>query len=193
MSINSVFDQLVELSFLSDKVYPDPRFPPSSYYRFMRRLAEWKKPSMSVELGVCGGGASLHLALGWSGGDVLGIDHALEYPDNITYIKLECPNFYFWRRDAVESAVEFDTVFLGRRVDILFIDTVHTYESTMAEFNAWRRHLIAGSVVLLDDLFRPGMDLAWLELSGLATFSARYDHLHIGGEPTDGGFGVLVI
>ena len=56
--------------------YPDPRFPPSPYYRFLRVAAQQMRPRLSVELGVCGGGGSLHLALGYGAGKVIGIDIA---------------------------------------------------------------------------------------------------------------------
>ena len=73
-------------------------------------------------------------------------------------------------------------------IDILFIDSIHTYEQTMKEFNAYRPYLSSRAIVCLDDLFRPGMEDAYNELPG---DKIRLDDLHIGGSPTDGGFAVL--
>ena len=53
---------------LTDPVYPSPLFPPSPYYRFLKRLAEQLQPSLSIELGVCGGG----VLAGGGGGDRVG-------------------------------------------------------------------------------------------------------------------------
>ena len=53
----SFFKEL-EQRALNTAPFPDPRFPPSPYYRFLRLLAAEMRPRLSVELGVCGGGAS---------------------------------------------------------------------------------------------------------------------------------------
>ena len=44
--------------------YSNPNFPPSPYYRFLKNVAYEINSRLSVELGVCGGGASLHMAIG---------------------------------------------------------------------------------------------------------------------------------
>lgn len=168
-------------------VYHDKRFPPSLYYRFLRVLASAKRPLVSVELGVCGGGGSLHLALGHPEGKVYGVDVANQWPDNIDHVQQTCPNFIFIREDSKQFA---KGMMPNAFVDILFIDTVHTYEATLAEFEAWQPKLARNAVVVLDDLFRVGMDKAWAELPGE---KIRMDYLHIGGSPTDGGFGVILI
>ena len=73
-------------------------------------------------------------------------------------------------------------------MDILFIDTDHTYDRTMGEFTAWKPFLSKKAIVCLDDLFRPGMEDAWNELPGT---KIRLDHLHDGQYPEGGGFGVI--
>lgn len=178
-------------------VYPDSRFPPSVYYRFLRLLTERMRPRVSVELGVCGGGASLYMALGHPDGEVIGIDSGNAYLDQIAYVGKVCPNFQYWHRDSIEAADYAFMSWLGTDlapnddlhiVSVLFIDTIHTYERTMAEFAAWKPLLALGAVVVLDDLFREGMDRVWQELPGE---KVRLDKVHIGGSSTDGGFGVV--
>lgn len=158
-------------------------FPPSQYYRFLHNLAIDKKPRISVVLGVCGGGCCHNLCIGSGTGKVYGIDVANEYKTNIEFLN-QHPNFEFVLSDSIQMA----QTFKKKSVDILFIDTIHTYDQTIKEFNAWRPHLAKDAVVLLDDLFREGMLDAWNELPGE---KIRFDSLHVGGSPTDGGFGIV--
>ncbi|NIP85931.1 MAG: hypothetical protein GTO03_10370, partial [Planctomycetales bacterium] len=141
--------------------WPDPRFPPSPYYRFFRLLTARLQPGLCVELGTCGGGGALHMALGWPDGTVIGVDKSNDYPDNIAYVEERCPNYTFLRGDSVALATEIGA--LGN-IGLLFIDTVHTYERTWDEFNAYRPYLAENAVICLDDLFRPGMEEVWYEL-----------------------------
>jgi predicted O-methyltransferase YrrM len=163
---------------------PAVTFPPSPYYRFLKLIAEEMGSRLSVELGLCGGGGSLHLAMGSA--RVIGVDITLEYPDNIRWIKRNYDNFKFLHSDSIQVA----PIIFGNygEIDILFIDTTHTYEQTMAEYFAYERYLSPKAIVCLDDLYRPGMDLAWAEMPET---KARFDFLHPQGSPTDGGFGVV--
>ena len=171
------------------KPFPDPRFPPSAYYRFLRVLAQAMHPNLSVELGLCGGGGSFHLALGWSGGTVVGVEKDKgndQQQDNWRFIKRLRHNFELWKGDSVESAPE-----IAKRwgmTDLLFVDTDHTYRQTMAEWNAWEPYLSERAVVCLDDLFRPGMEDAWNEIPWANKL--RLDYLHDGAE-FGGWFGVV--
>jgi hypothetical protein len=171
---------------LSMRPYPNKMFPPSPYYRFFEVMAQNLKPSLSVVLGVSGGGDCLHLARGWSDGTVVGIDHVNDHPANIRYILDRHPNFLSVIGDSVELANSINRLY--GPVDILFIDTVHTYEQTMKEYNAWQPYLSDKSIVCLDDLFRPeGMQQAWDEMPEP---KLRLDMLHDGAE-FGGGFGVV--
>jgi predicted O-methyltransferase YrrM len=169
--------------------YPDTEntnvtFPPSPYYRFLNLLAKEMRAGLSVELGLCGGGGSLHLAMEsqW----VIGVDVTLDYEDNVRWIRRNYSNFKFFNGDSIQAAPYIYGNF--GEIDILFIDTTHTYEQTMAEYFAYERYLSSRAVVCLDDLFRPGMDLAWGEMPET---KARFDFLHPSQSPTDGGFGVV--
>lgn len=164
-------------------IYDNPAFPPSPYYRFFRAMATTWRPSLMVELGVCGGGASLHMALGNPEGKVVGIDNRIDYPGNIDFINSTCPNFELVLGDSVESAPS--VVEKYGVVDLLFIDTVHTYERTMAEWRAWEPLMAPEAVICMDDLLRPGMNQAWSEVPWK---KVRIDSLHPGS--LEGGFGV---
>lgn len=168
--------------------WPDERFPPSPYYRFLRIAAENMHPNLSVELGVCGGGGSFHLAIGWPSGMVIGIDHAEDHKENTDFIKEQCPNFELLIGDSVKVASNgLIGIGIEYQVDILFIDTIHTYERTMLEFNTWQPYLSNNAIVCFDDLFRPGMNKVWNELPDN---KVRLDMLHTGAA-NGGGFGVV--
>jgi cephalosporin hydroxylase len=110
----------------------------------------------------------------------------LEYEDNIRWVKRNYPNFHFSHGDSVDSARNIYITF--GEIDLLFIDTTHTYNQTMAEYNAYKPFLSSKAVVCLDDLFRQGMDKVWAEMPET---KARFDFLHPSQSPTDGGFGVI--
>lgn len=165
--------------------YPDPRFPPSPYYRFLKLLTATLYPALSVELGVCGGGGSFYLAQGWRSGRVVGIDNTVEYPDNIAFVQMIMSNFVFYQGDSVESAPNIYAAY--GPVNILFIDTIHTFERTVQEFEAWRPYLARAAVVCFDDLNRAEMAGFW---EWLPKPKHRLDQLHGGEGSTEGGFGV---
>ncbi len=169
--------------------YPDPdnekvTFPPSPYYRFLRLIAREIQSELSVELGLCGGGGSLHMAM--DSKKVIGVDIALDYQDNIKWIRRNYPNFKFLHGDSIQSA--YIIIRSAGEIDLLFIDTTHTYQQTMAEYWTYEPYLSDKAIVCLDDLHRPGMDQAWSEMPET---KVRFDFLHPSQSPTDGGFGVV--
>lgn len=181
--------RIIELANKAHKepINSNPIFPPSVYYRFMKLLVREIKPEKSVVLGVCGGGDCLHLLEGYPH-SVYGVDVAWDHPVQILTILGYYPdNFIFLKMDSVEAA----TQFADAEVDILFIDTIHTYDHTMLEFASWRRKMKPDGIILLDDLFRDGMQQAWDEIPG--RIKVRRDDLHIGGGADDGGFGIVVL
>lgn len=172
---------------LTEAPYPDPRFPPSPYYRFLKILAQNLQPRLSVELGVCGGGGSFHLAIGWPQGKTVGVDVSFDHPENVAAIIGLCPNFEFWLGDSIASAEAIYKAF--GPVDLLFIDTVHEYVHAWAELDAWKPFLSEQAVICLDDLLRPEM-LATNFWESLPEPKFREDRLHDGAE-SGGGFGVI--
>lgn len=168
---------------LSTQPHPNAMFPPSLYYRFFEVMAQNLKPSLSVVLGVCGGGDCLHLAKGHSG-QVVGIDIVDDHQENIKYIKQHYPNFDFRIGDSVEMAQSIQLQ--CGLVNILFIDTIHTKQRTWDEYNAWQPYLSGNAIVCFDDLFRPEMNGFWDEVPEP---KLRLDMLHDGAE-FGGGFGV---
>ena len=168
---------------LQTPVYPDKRFPPSPYYRFLQIAARNLQPQLSVELGVSGGGGSLHLSAGWPHGQVVGIDVVEDHKERTDYIKEHYPKFSLWIGDSIELAQSVRLQY--GPVGILFVDTIHTKSRTENEFEAWEPYLTDNAIVCFDDLHRKEMNGFWDELAGK---KVRLDMLHPGS--TEGGFGV---
>lgn len=186
MNLNDIY----ELSRLAESLPPFTNggmFPPSRYYRFLYQLALYKRPNLSVELGVCGGGGSFNLLQGWTG-RVVGIDHANDYPTHIEFLK-QAPNYTFLLGDSIDLSTEVYNMY--GKADIIFIDTVHNYSQTIREFEAWHPYMADDCIVILDDLFRDGMQEAWQYLIQIYGLGVRLDNLHMSGSPTDGGFGCI--
>ena len=88
------FAQLATMA-MADGPKGGPRFPPSPYYRFLGRLVQAMRPKLAVELGVCGGGASYHMAQGCADTVVVGVEHAVGSAfeqDNWAFIARTCPS-----------------------------------------------------------------------------------------------------
>jgi predicted O-methyltransferase YrrM len=169
--------------------HPDHSFPPARYYTFLQLLAGAVQPQVSVELGVYRGGGSLHLAMGHPGGRVIGVDVENLYPERIARVRELCPNFEFWLMDSVKAAEWYRYANYGP-VGILFIDTVHTSEQALAEYEAWAPSLAQGAVVVLDDRRRVAMQEAWETIPGEDRICL--DNLHNASCAYDGGFGVIL-
>jgi cephalosporin hydroxylase len=200
---------------LQEKPLQGPQWPPSVYYRYIGLLTKRMDPTVFVELGTCGGGASRSAAIYNQKTLVVSIDISARL-SQVPAIERSCPNFKFVRGDSTtlpdatkeehhafsltlgmaegEIAQDWEIIQTVKgKIGILFIDTVHTYEHTMKEFAAWKPYLAPGAVVLLDDLNREGMDRVWRELPGQKTEFSALAKMHVGGSPTDGGFGALIL
>ena len=77
---------------------------------------------------------------------------------------LKFKNFSFFLGDSSDSAAPIAKQY--GKVDILFIDTDHTKDSTMREWNAWYPFLSKKAIVCLDDLDRENMMNIFDELPG---------------------------
>lgn len=190
--MTDVASTLIDTEFLTNlarhadrgmPVYPSPLFPPSPYYRFLQALAATLRPRLACELGVCGGGGSLHMALGNPAGTVVGVDIARDHEEQMVHIETHCPNFRFWLGDSVMAAREVYGQYGA--CSLLFVDTIHERTRTIAEYQAWWPYLAENAVVCFDDLKRAEMGDFWDWLPGN---KLRLDELH----PTaEGGFGVV--
>lgn len=163
------------------------RFPPSKYYKFLGCMTKELRAEWAIELGVCGGGGSYHIAFMNPTTHVLGVDVQREYPDNIKYIEDTCPNWTFVENDSLLFSKNLEK-FTPASIDLLFVDTTHEYNQTKWEFEAFLPLMSPGGVICMDDLNRVGVRRYWNEIT---LPKIEIPELHLGGSPTDGSFGVV--
>lgn len=153
--IEELADRSLEISRTGDSFLDALYAPPEYvYYRFLYSLARALQPEIMVELGVCAGQGSAHLAAGNPSGRVLSIDPELHggFADNTQpYTNIE---FIQTRSD--------DPALLSRIADhsigLLFIDSVHAKDYVLREYTLWRPKMKPGGLILFDDLnLNPGM------------------------------------
>lgn len=100
-----------------------------------------------VELGMDEGRGAASFAAGSPRADVYGIDHTVRNPP--LYQVLEWfPNIQFLHQLSVPPPQNLPPI------NVLHIDTEHTYREAKAEFDAYSPLLAPGAVVLFDDLHK---------------------------------------
>ncbi len=152
LPITPLEDSFLDSLFNQDKT--------STYYRFMYRLCKLVNSKLTVELGVCSGRGTAHLAAG-TNGTVIAID---PNPWDINYILQKYPNItlkkiYSNDKQVLESITD-------GSVDICFVDTNHEYEQVTLETKLWNPKMKVGGIMLFDDInYNDGMKRFWNELS----------------------------
>lgn len=154
------------------------------YYKFIYRLVKLLKPKLTVELGVCTGRGTAHLAAGNLNGKVIGIDPNPDHVNNILdNILLKYPNIDL--RLDISTSTKILNEIAPNSVDICFVDTIHTYNQVIDEVKAWLPKMVRGGVMLFDDItYSDEMIKAWDEIT-LEKISLP--HLH------HSGFGVAIV
>lgn len=115
----------------------------AAYYPFLYLLSLFIKPSLVVELGTGRTAISaMHLALASPEAKVITIDTSsvdlpTGYPNNLEVL----------RGHSVSLAEK-----ISDGIDILFIDTDHTYDTTTKELSLYVPKVKPGGVVLMDDI-----------------------------------------
>lgn len=173
--------------------HPNPNYPPSVYYRYLALLLKKLNGKLAVELGTCGGGASLTMAMHNPQATIVSID--INKLPQVNWIENSYTNFKFKLGDS--TALAAGIVAEYGNPDLLFIDTDHTYVQTLKEFNTWIPFMKPGSVICFDDLNRDtydgGVKKFYEELKGNKTEFGALKEMHISGSSTDGGFGALLV
>ncbi len=171
-----------------------PREDWPNYYRFLYKLAhrlnsERVKGYVTlVELGCHYGAASLHFLRGGNGfftagTKAHGIDVVERLKDNPKYN--EHFRFYHGRSDHLAFVAFFEDA----SIDVLLIDSDHSYKTTADEFSLWSPKVKPGGLILFDDIDAPeyadGCGKFFKELEGE---KISLPHLH----PENWGFGVFI-
>jgi len=158
---------------------------PNSYWRMFYRLCELLKPDLAVELGAWQGTCAAHMASGGAA-TVATIDHHTDPGDDLNealtreaaqnYANL----FYFkgWTWDRWEDVRD-----LGKRIDLLFIDSWHQLEYALKDWYTYKPLLADRALVVCDDLLETdgaviaGMREFWVEVSsGRPSFVSARPH-----------------
>ena len=149
------------------------------YNRFFYELTKELKPKLTLETGTDRGRSAAHLALGNPDGLVITIDIDKTCKDNVDALKI--PNITSY---AIDSLAHVGTIPDGA-LDILFLDSLHTYEHTIAEWRAFQRKVKRGGLAFFDDIHLDGgMERFWSEVTGT---KVDISHLHFS------GFGAVVL
>jgi predicted O-methyltransferase YrrM len=169
------FDFLIQLDdrpqLLKDLTAAAP--PTERYNRFLFEFARRYEPDLVVETGTDRGRSAAHFALGNPKGKVITIDIDPACKENVDSLKI--PNIV----SIASPSLAFVDRIREQNVDCLFLDSLHTYDSTIAEWRAFSPKVRPGGIVFFDDIaLDAGMRLFWAEVPG-----RRFDlsHLHISG------------
>ena len=119
----------------------------SPYYSLMNLLAFEMAPCVAVELGVEKGRGAISLCEGASSCRVFGID--TQDREELAVVEKWYPNFTFILSPSTLWGIPEK---IPLQIDILHIDTEHSYSMAKAEFELYSPRLRDGGVVLFDDL-----------------------------------------
>jgi predicted O-methyltransferase YrrM len=145
----------------------------TDYNRFIYALVQTFKPALMVETGTDRGRSCAHMALGNPQGQVVTID--IDPACSEQALGLELPNVAALTGDSLGLLGLFDP----GSINLLFLDSLHTYEHTKAEWEAFRSKLCPGALVLIDDIaLDEGMRQFWRELPQP---KLKLNHLHFSG------------
>lgn len=136
MSIADVYDQLLSRWSDIQDMMPLLRETAASYPR-----------PVIIELGVRSGNSTTALLAGTAlnGGEVWSCDiDAVSLPPEVASLES-------WKFRHGDSAGEAILAWMPQEADVIFIDTSHTYEQTIAELEAYVPRLKPGGVMLLHD------------------------------------------
>lgn len=164
------------------------------YYRWFYLLCQALRPRVALELGVCRAQNMAYMAAGGAG-LVIGVDRAPwqpEFDENVAMMQSRGLQHFIILGDTTSP----ETVRSIRQkvdgsgpIELLFIDSTHTYNQAKAEFVAYRDLLADGALVVMDDIHAPEeVFRAFQEVPGLRL---ELNDLHVAG-PRQVGFGAVV-
>lgn len=130
------------------------------YYRFLTVVMREVKPALAVELGVERGVGTAHMAAGYCGGTIVGVD--VEFEDMAYSVAEYYECIHYVKGDSVATSGELGKFKLP--VGLLFVDSMHTAAHVRAELEAYEPLLADEALVLVDNLYHPrneGQEEVW--------------------------------
>ena len=155
-------------------------FPDRRYYHLMYLLSQRLAPCVALELGVERGDGLASLALGSPETRVLGVDY--DFHKLLPATLAEFPDITFLNTRSTPVPEELR----GIEIDILHVDTVHSYNQVTSEWQEYEPLLAQGAAVLFDDLHANDDGVAQ-KFYELPHPKRQDDRLHLGC-----GYGVLL-
>jgi len=145
------------------------------------RLVEYFKPGTIIELGTSVGISTLYLAMAKRDARVITLEGCTTKSEqaaaNFSAMKLENIVQHIGRFDIVLPQVINETP----KADLVFIDGNHTYDATMANFNALLQISHPGTIFVFDDIhWSTGMQKAWDEITGHERVTLSIDLFRLG-------------
>lgn len=162
MNLNEIEILAKDLTIIGDP-YLDAlvkKDPSAKYYPFMYRLLQKINPKLVVELGVCTGHGTAHLAASSPAATIIAVD---PNPLDITAILGRYKNIKFKKTISTDLTLLDDIK--DESVDLVFVDTLHTYAQVTSEVAVWTSKLKKGGIFLFDDItYSEEMIKFWNEL-----------------------------
>ena len=155
-------------------------------YPFLFALAREMEPSFILELGTELGRGMCSMHLGWPHSPIVSVDF-LEVTGPSTFVEpAAVPGM--WSLLCAES-VEFAMQNPDQKIDLLLIDSAHTYDVTLNEWKLYRPMMRAGGAICFDDLDCEGVRDVWnQEVDSAVDIKMELPSLHPGMS-----FGVVLI
>lgn len=133
-----------------------------TYNVFLYHLARQLQPKLVVETGTDRGRSAVHMAEGCPSARVVSIDIDQACSNQLSAFAL--PNVEVVTGNSLDPSILHR--FNDHSIDILFLDSLHTYEHLRAELAAYLPKVRSGGLVVLDDIsLDAGMKKAWNEIS----------------------------
>jgi predicted O-methyltransferase YrrM len=152
-----------------------------AYGLLLFRLVEYFKPQTVIELGTSLGISSLYMAMANPEAKVITVEGCTTKSEqasanfnalNVTNIELHIGRFDIILPDLINQT---------RELDFAFIDGNHTYEATVANFNALLAIAHNDTVFVFDDIhWSPGMQKAWDEITDHEKVTVSIDLFRMG-------------
>lgn len=121
------------------------------YYRFLYLAMRELRPSLAVELGVQHGVGTAHLAAGWCGGTIVGVD--VEFKDETQTVRERYDCIQYIQADVIVAA---DAIAkLDQPIELLFIDDEHKPTHVRRELDVYTPLLGDEALVVFDNLHAP--------------------------------------
>ena len=160
---NEAFAEIIKLCRMPLVSHPlvYGRDASNPYYDFLYRLVENYKPRLVVELGTCTGGSTSYLAAANPDTRVISVD-IIQHPEVAKRLSA-FPNVELWTYDTRDPAFK-ERLENEGPIDVLFIDTEHTYAQARAEFELFSKLVSQEGFILFDDIEMSGVSKFWKEL-----------------------------